>query len=183
MCEYYSALKWHTLQPPTLQKYHQFTVFRDNKKKQSCVWVKHPTHAVGEKEPFFINWVHYNSPIQWKRIAKQIYYPIFYFRYFSVGSFGSIRNFLKLLLDFLRSFSGFGDVEPLGSMALFFLLKIEIGNWHWNWKLEKLDFIRADRVQRATIQLTSSTEIRGVIISSGNRHGFRWCVWLFFHFL
>lgn len=56
-----------------------------------------------------------------------------YFRYLSVGSFGSIRNFRKLLLDFLRSFSGFGDVdvELLGSMALFFRLKIELGNWHW----------------------------------------------------
>lgn len=33
------------------------------------------------------------------------------------------------------------------------------------------------------LQHTSKIEILGLIISSGNRHGFRWCVCVFFHFL
>lgn len=51
-------LKWQTLQPPTLQKYHQFTVFRHRKKSnrvcvtQVCVNTQHPTHAIGVKNNF-----------------------------------------------------------------------------------------------------------------------------------
>lgn len=82
---------------------------------------------------------------------SSIFLPKIYFCYFSVGSFGNIRNFRKLALDFLRSFSGFGDVEPHGSIALFFRLKIALGNWHWNWR--KWIFIRCLEIDRNGVRL------------------------------
>lgn len=63
-------LKWQTLQPPTLQKYHQFTVFRHRKKSnrvcvtQLCVNTQHPTHAIGVKNNFpFPLRAHCNLPL------------------------------------------------------------------------------------------------------------------------
>lgn len=124
--------------------------------------------------------------------------------YLSVGNFGSIRwNFRKLPPRFLRRSSGFVDDVDCklgnGSMALFFLLFMnDSGIWHWtNWqrKMERkknqypvmFDFYNwmwnLWFRWKWSAKLTSNTEMRGVIISSGKRHGFVFFDCAVFHFL
>lgn len=177
--------KWNPIQPSTLQKYHQFTVFRNLKKNESCVTRvgQRPTHAIGALNNFpFAGCIaiSLSHAVQWKRMPKNL----------------GTENLLSLFLGWqFRQLSEFSKTAS-GFLAFLFWFR-----WRWatrfdgtvlpaqnrngklTLKLKMRKMRKVGRMKRANIPLTSSTEIRGVIISSGNRHGFRWWVWLFFHFL
>lgn len=68
--------KWNPIQPSTLQKYHQFTVFRNLKKNESCVTRvgQRPTHAIGALNNFpFAGCIaiSLSHAVQWKRMPKK----------------------------------------------------------------------------------------------------------------
>lgn len=177
--------KWNPIQPSTLQKYHQFTVFR-NLKKTNRVW----RAWVNVLRMQLARWTIFHS-----LGALQFPFHMQFSGNECQKNLGT-ENLLSLFLGWqFRQLSEFSKTAS-GFLAFLFWFR-----WRWatrfdgtvlpaqnrngklTLKLKMRKMRKVGRMKRANIPLTSSTEIRGVIISSGNRHGFRWWVWLFFHFL